>query len=81
MKYIYIDSNNTVGAIIPAKDANFPDVPIEQRYTKEFLSQCVVVEDAVEVVSGMSYDEETKKFFMPELVLIETPEPVEEVTE
>lgn len=48
-KYILLDKNNKVCEIINEKDENFPNVPIEQRYSDELLNSCVIVEDVEDV--------------------------------
>ena len=45
--YIYI-RDNIAYEIIPEINEAFPDIPIEDRYSKDFLDKCVVVEDGVE---------------------------------
>ena len=40
--YIYI-RDNIAYEIIPEINEAFPEIPIEDRYTKEFLSHCVVI--------------------------------------
>lgn len=74
MKYIYI-INDTVIEIIPDFDPALPNIPISDRYSAEFLSSCIEIEDSVEVLSGYLYDAETKVFSAP--VVPEPPEPPE----
>lgn len=54
MKYINL-INNKVAEIIPEVDERFPGVPINQRYSPEFLSACIQVPENVEVSIGMVY--------------------------
>lgn len=61
MKYILLNRGITV-EIIPELDPIFPDVPIHQRYSAEFLDKCVSVEDDVNVTTGMQYDYDNQTF-------------------
>ena len=70
MKYIRLDSKNGVMEIIPDANPIFPGIPIEQRYTAEFIATLVPVEDETEVEQNWVYDPETKTFDEPP-----TPEP------
>ena len=58
--------DNVAREIIPEIDPVFPDLPIEARYTREFLRQCVKVEDDADVQIGDIYDPETGTFSRPE---------------
>jgi len=49
MKYIYLNTDNSVGAVIDEIDPLFPDVPISERYSSDFLSMCIVSETSVPV--------------------------------
>lgn len=84
MKYIHLNGDLQVGAIIPAEDPIFPGIPIEERYTQEFLNSCVQVEDDVEITMEMKYNPETKEFYIPEppevVEPIPTPTPEESFT-
>lgn len=73
MKYVFINKSNgnAVGAIVDAIDPQFPNIPIENRFSPEFLSNCVQVEDDAEVNSGMVYDFETGEFSEPEYEPVE----------
>jgi hypothetical protein len=55
MKYIYLRGNIT-HEIINDINPTFPDVPIEQRYSVDFLSKCITVEDSVDVPIGYIYE-------------------------
>lgn len=70
MKYIRLDSKNRVMEIIPDENPIFPGIPIEQRYTAEFIATLMPVEDETEVEQNWVYDPETKTFDEPP-----TPEP------
>lgn len=65
---------NLVQEIIPDEDPIFPGVPITDRYSAEFLAECIEVDSKTTVEIGMFYDEETKKFREPD------PEPIPEPT-
>ena len=54
MKYIYL-VDNIVHEIIPEENPSFPGIPITDRYTADFLNQCVVVEDDIEVEQNDLY--------------------------
>lgn len=55
MKYVYIDNDRMVREVIPAFVEEFPDVPVTDRYSKEFLSRCLEVDDSLDVQAGMEY--------------------------
>ena len=78
MKYYAVfDSMTTdmVVQVLPEFDPIFPDIPLEDRYSAEFLKCKMEITEAqaTEVTGGMFYDEELG-FYMPE-----PPEPVEPV--
>ena len=81
LKYIYVEpATQIVQCIVDEIDPGFPGFPIEKRYSKEFLSHCVVRTDTeVEtknIVSGMLYDATTDTFSPAPYVPPEpTPEP------
>ncbi len=54
MKYILLNES-VVTQIIPEEDPFFPGVPIEERYSSEFLSMCVPIKD-VEVYPNWIYE-------------------------
>jgi len=64
MTYVHI-MDNRVRELIPEKHPDFPGVPIKDRYTAEFLSQCVKVKDAEGIEQGMLYNPETGEFSAP----------------
>ena len=64
MKYVFL-IDNMAREIIPEINPNFPDLPITARYTPEFLSQCVAVDDNEDVQICDIYDPETGKFSKP----------------
>ena len=68
MKYVYVSEDFSVGSIIPDEDPIFPGIPVEQRYSTEFLRQCIAVEDSVAeaIEAGPKYDPESGMFYAPE---------------
>lgn len=64
-KYIYIYEGEVSG-FVDEWDQVFPDIPIDQRYSKEYLDKCVVrtEEEIAEqgIHAGMLYDKETDTF-------------------
>lgn len=65
MQYIYITDDFSVGAILAGEDPTFPDVPIEERFSADFLTKCVQVSDNVVVESHMKYNPESGTFYVP----------------
>lgn len=68
MKYVYVGEDFSVGSIFPEEDPVFPGIPVEQRFSSEFLKQCIIVEDSVAdaIESGSKYDPESGTFYVPE---------------
>lgn len=65
-RYIYLDENKKVINIIPEFDKTFPDVPIQKRYSKDFLSKCIIVSDPlVEIEQHYIYHPEDNSFEKP----------------
>ena len=54
--------NNKAAEIIPEIDRVFPDIPVEGRYSAQFLSECVRVSDDTEVKAYWIYDAERNSF-------------------
>lgn len=65
MKYIRINSDNIVMEIIPGEDPIFPGIPIEQRYSADFIAALIQTADETEVEQNWVYDPETKTFDEP----------------
>lgn len=63
--YLRFDDNNIVVEIIPDIDPTFPDVPINERYSAEFISELRYCDDGTSVEIGMQYNEETDSFEYP----------------
>lgn len=72
MKYIYINktNDNIVGAIVDEIDPIFPDIPINERYSADFLNSCIKVSDEsfekLNIHTGMTYNFETGEFLETE---------------
>lgn len=61
-RYAYI-AEGRVRELLYEFTEDFPDTPIRERYTKEFLKNCAIVEDeSVNVKEGMNYNSETGEF-------------------
>lgn len=65
--------NKVLCEFIPEIDPLFPDIPIESRYSADFLFECIVLDDISELRTGMLYDPETGAFSEPP-----APDPVPE---
>lgn len=61
-KYVFLN-NEKVQEIIEEFDPLFPDIPIEDRYSPEFLGNCVVMED--EEVPPLKYVRKNDTFEKP----------------
>ena len=62
--YVKID-NNVVSEIIPDIDPTFPDVPIGERFTADFIAKLRHVPDGANVEVGMVYNPDTDSFGYP----------------
>ena len=67
LKYVYINKDKTVGAVVPEFDPIFPEIPIDKRYSATFLEKCITVDESVEVRGGMGYNEIAGIFFDKEI--------------
>ena len=75
-KYVYLFGGDyLVAEIVDEINPIFPDFPIEQRYSAEFLSHCLVFTEEefnhLNISLGMKYNPETKEFYMEETPFIE----------
>lgn len=68
MKYILLSEQNKVKEIIPGENPVFPGLPIEKRYSADFIARLMPVDDSVEVAKNMIYDPETETFAFPVIV-------------
>ena len=66
MQYIYINDDFSVGAILCGEDPVFPGVPVEERFSADFLAKCVQVSDGTVIANGAKYDPESGTFYVPE---------------
>ena len=65
VNYVLLTVENTVQEIIPDIDPVFPGVPIEDRYTPDFVARLIRVPDSVAVEQNWLYDPETGEFSEP----------------
>lgn len=78
MNYIRVD-NNKAAEIIPEFNPVFPDIPIEERYEKDFVAK--LIPDETETVQvGWIYDPETGEFTAP-LPPVPVPQNIDEAKE
>lgn len=68
MKYVYLVDGRTVHEIQPGKSTDFPGISIKDRFSAEYLANCVEVKDSVKVESGWLYDKESGIFSAPPVV-------------
>ena len=66
MQYVVINKLKQAQEILLNEDPMFPGIPLEDRYSAEFLAECLVLPDTVEVIFGWEWDEETETFVEPE---------------
>lgn len=82
--YLYINPETQIlMEILPEEDEQFPDIPITERYSQEYLNQCIIRTptqiDEQGIVVGMQYDKEKDSWSVPPMPEPEpTPEPVSE---
>lgn len=73
--YIYL-TDNIVTEFVPEEDENFPGIPVEERYSQEFVSHLMQMESVEGIRTGYIYDPETQTFSAPpEPELLPEPEP------
>lgn len=65
MKYIRINSENVVMEIIPGEDSRFPGIPIEQRYSADFIAALIQTADETEVQQNWVYNPDDQTFSPP----------------
>lgn len=65
MKYIRINENNAVMEIIPDYHPVFPDIPIEQRYSPDFIAKLIQVSDETPVEQSWFYNPDDQTFSAP----------------
>lgn len=80
--YILLSASNTVAEIIPDENPIFPGIPIEQRYTPDFVAKLLHVADDTDVKQNQVYDPETGTFSDPPVPEpVEPPEPPKPISE
>lgn len=77
MNYIYL-VNNIVHEIIPEEHPDFPGISITERYSEDFLSKCIAVEEDVEVKQGWQYVEGSFIEPIPSISPVIPPDSMEE---
>jgi hypothetical protein len=78
--YLYINPETQIlMEILPEEDEQFPGIPITERYSQEYLNQCIIRTptqiDEQGIVVGMQYDKEKDSWSVPPM-----PEPEPEPT-
>lgn len=79
--YLYINPETQIlMEILPEEDEQFPGIPIIERYSQEYLNQCIIRTptqiDEQGIVVGMQYDKEKDSWSVPPMPEPEpTPEP------
>lgn len=68
MRYIRV-INSIVREVIPEYNVAFPDIPLAERYPKEFISGLIKVSDDATVLVGMRYNANDGTFAYPQIVL------------
>nr|DAT53077.1 MAG TPA: hypothetical protein [Caudoviricetes sp.] len=80
--YILLSESNYVAELIPDENPIFPGIPIEQRYTPDFVAKLLHVADDTAVKQNQVYDPETGTFSDPPVPeLVPEPEPSEPISE
>lgn len=66
MKYVEISDDAThVKNVFSEFDSTFPNIPITERFSKDFLDSCIIVSDDIEVETGYIYNKGTNTFSKP----------------
>lgn len=63
--YILLTNESTVAEVIPDEDPIFPGVPIEDRYTPEFIAELIHVSNDTEVDQNWEYNPDSSVFTAP----------------
>ena len=66
--YIRLSQGNIVEEIVPDYESVLPGVPIEARYSKDFVSQLLHLSDDTKVKSHWIYNPETETFSEPPII-------------
>lgn len=84
-KYIYLNNLGEVREFIDEFNPIFPGIPIQDRYAKDFLDQCLIMtEDEIKdrgILLGMYYNKEKDNFYFPEPPVVEEEENTDEIIE
>lgn len=81
--YLYINPETQIlMEILPEEDEQFPGIPITERYSQEYLNQCIIRTptqiDEQGIIVGMQYNKEKDSWSvppMPEPTPTSEPEP------
>ena len=65
MKYIRLNPSNVVMEIILGEDPVFPGIPIEQRYSADFIAALIQTADETEVEQNWVYNPDDQTFSAP----------------
>ena len=65
MKYIRLNADNVVMEIIPGEDSRFPGIPIEKRYSADFIAALIQTADETEVEQNWIYNPDDQTFDEP----------------
>lgn len=65
MKYVRIDDKNIVMEVIPGENPIFPGIPIERRYSAEFIAALIQTADETEVEQNWVYNPDDQTFSAP----------------
>jgi hypothetical protein len=66
MNYAYIEDGKVI-QIEPEYQDVFPGVPFAERFSAEFVSCCIPVDDEAAVLPGMVYDAEAGRFYYADI--------------
>lgn len=77
-KYIYLNNLGEVREFIDEFNPIFPNIPIQERYAKDFLGQCLIMTEEdfknKKIVLGMYYNKEKNSFYYPESLIVKKEE-------
>ena len=65
MKHVLLSVENTVLEIIPDENPALPGIPLEERYSADFLTSLLSVDNEIEVELNWKYDPKTGAFSEP----------------
>ena len=70
--YVLLDENLRVKELIPDVNPVFPEVPITERYAKQFVDSLIYVDDDVNIAQGYAFNEDTKTWEWQDPPAVET---------